>query len=573
MLKFNGIYKVLKSKNHIRLLPLILLAIFWSTLEAIIPFIIKLGVDALSGVSTLTMPTHIKSLETLLWIYLFLIFVTELAMRLCNYLYRMIVPELCLQLEQRVIIGLLTQSSKQQIRTTNPKSHHIKNISYSFETVIRILIYGLLPVTWSYLITAMILTQISFQAAGLYILWFLGMICISIASKKQLLVLSESVLQHQNHYLNQTHDTLFNLSVVQRYYKEAVELRRIKKYQEQYYATQDHENKYIVVINVIRSVLTLLLISSTILITLQLLSANELKLGSIAFLMISTLSMRRDTWVASYFLMDILKHLGILKASLHEIPKNKEFISYSQAKQKLLGDIELQKIDFKYSDRPSLFNKLDLRIGFKEKVAIIGGSGAGKSTLVDIILGQSKPQGGQIRFNNKLIRDDNKYPVSFFYIEQSEGFFNRSIYENMIYGLCKVPSKKSIAQAILDAQATLIYDNSKNVLHKEYSEINNLSGGEKQKVLLTRCFLHESELIVLDEATSALDIKSECEIVKTLIQRKSNNTVIFVGHRMPVIKYFDRIIVMDKGRIIEDGSHQELINHKGAYYSLCQAKY
>jgi ABC-type bacteriocin/lantibiotic exporter with double-glycine peptidase domain len=360
---------------------------------------------------------------------------------------------------------------------------------------------------------------------------------------------------------------------VQRYYKEAVELRRIKKYQEQYYATQDHENKYIVVINVIRSVLTLLLISSTILITLQLLSANELKLGSIAFLMISTLSMRRDTWVASYFLMDILKHLGILKASLHEIPKNKEFISYSQAKQKLLGDIELQKIDFKYSDRPSLFNKLDLRIGFKEKVAIIGGSGAGKSTLVDIILGQSKPQGGQIRFNNKLIRDDNKYPVSFFYIEQSEGFFNRSIYENMIYGLCKVPSKKSIAQAILDAQATLIYDNSKNVLHKEYSEINNLSGGEKQKVLLTRCFLHESELIVLDEATSALDIKSECEIVKTLIQRKSNNTVIFVGHRMPVIKYFDRIIVMDKGRIIEDGSHQELINHKGAYYSLCQAKY
>ncbi|MDP3936266.1 MAG: ABC transporter ATP-binding protein [Alphaproteobacteria bacterium] len=545
---------------------MILLALFWSTIEAFIPFVLKLGIDSL------TMSPRSKGLiaqeylKEILWFFLICICLTELAMRLCNYLYLKVVPTLCKEVEQKVVSRLLMQTNNKLNKEANPESHHIKNISSSLETMIRLTIYGILPIVWSYFITAMILTQISVWATLLYVLWFVGMVCLSLTSRRKLIDLSEEVLKHQNIFLNEIYDALLNLSVIKRFKQEPFEFIRNKVYQLRYYETLNKEHKYVLLLNILRSALTLLLVGITTWITITLLTTNNIRIGDVAFLMIATLSMRRDTWVASYFMMDVLKQFGIFKASIDNIP-NTIFDKNVLFQQKVPVDILLESVDFKYREKPFLFNQLDCHIPFNQKVAIIGNSGAGKSTLVDLIIGKVRPDSGKITFNAHYLRSEKNYHPELFHIAQAEGFFNRSIYENMTYGLHEKPTRKALKQAILDAKATKFY-NVNLLLNNEQSRVDNLSGGEKQKILLVRCLLHQSKVIILDEATSALDIKSECDIIKTLIRKKSENTIIFVGHRVPVLKYFDRIIVIDKGSIIEDGTHQELLDRKGEYYSL-----
>lgn len=556
---------VLNYKTWLKLSPMIMLALFWSTIEAFIPFVVKLGIDSL------TMSPHSRGLmaqehlKAILWLFLMCICLTELAMRLCNYLYLKVVPPLCKEVEQKVVSRLFMQTNNKLNKEANPESHHIKNISSSLETMIRLTIYGILPIVWSYFITAMILTQVSVWATLLYVLWFVGMLFVSLVSRRKLIDLSEDVLKHQNIFFYEIYDVLLNMSVIRRFKQELFESIRNKAYQQRYYETLNKEHKYVLLLNTLRSGLTLLLVGITTWIAIILLTTNNIRMGDVAFLMIATLSMRRDTWVVSYFLMDMLKQVGIFEGSVDSLPKNVEKDFAFQ--QNIPVDIVLEKIDFKYSEKQLLFNQLNLNIPFNQKIAIIGNSGAGKSTLIDLIIGKIHPIRGEITFNTKHLYNENKYHPELFHIAQAEGFFNRSVYENMTYGLHEKPTRKTLKQAILDAKATKFY-NVNLLLNKEQSRVDNLSGGEKQKILLVRCFLHQSKVVILDEATSALDIKSECEIVKTLISKKTDNTLIFVGHRVPVLKYFDRIIVIDKGGIIEDGTHQELLDCKGEYYSL-----
>jgi ABC-type multidrug transport system fused ATPase/permease subunit len=558
---------ILDRKTGLKLLPLVMLALFWSTIEAFIPFTIKLGIDSLTGTSRSENFDAFEHLEKLLLLFLVSIFLTELAMRLCNYLYLKVVPKLCKEVEQKVLSSLLTQDSHKLNKEANPESHHIRNISSAFETMIRLTIYGILPITWAYLITTMILTQISILATLLYFLWFVGMVLLSLISRRTLVDISEDVLKHQNIFLNEMYNSLLNLSVIQRFKQEPAEFIRNKACQQRYYEAINKEYKYVLLLNTLRSSLTLLLVGITTWITLTLLTTNNIRIGDVAFLMIATLSMRRDTWVASYFLMDILKQFGIFKGSVNSIPSVIE--KDVQPQQNIPLDILLERVDFQYPEKQALFNQLSIHIPFNQKVAIIGNCGAGKSTLIDLIIGKIHPVRGSLCFNRQNSRNDKNYSPELFHIAQTEGLFNRSIYENMTYGLHEEPSREFLEQALLDVQATTIYNSSDTLLNTQSSVLDNLSGGEKQKILLVRCFLHQSKLIILDEATSALDLKSECEIVKTLISRKSENTIIFIGHRIPVLRYFDRILVMDNGRIIEDGTHQELLDRKGEYYSLC----
>jgi ABC-type multidrug transport system fused ATPase/permease subunit len=561
----NKLSRVLNYKAWLKLCPMIMLALFWSTTEAFIPFVVKLGIDSLTMSPRSTGLIAQEHLKEILWLFLICIFLTELAMRLCNYLYIKVVPTLCEEVEQKVVSRLLMQTNNKLNKEANPESHHIKNISSSLETMIRLTIYGILPIVWSYFITAMILTQISVWATLLYVLWFVGMIFVSLVSRRKLIGLSEDVLKHQNIFLNEIYDVLLNMSVIQLFKQELFESIRNKAYQQRYYEALNKEHQYVLLLNTLRSGLTLLLVGITTWIAIILLTTNNIQMGDVAFLMIATLSMRRDTWVVSYFLMDILKQWGIFEGSIDCLPKKVEKNFVSQ--RNIPVDIVLEKIDFKYSVKQPLFNQLTLNIPFNQKIAIIGNSGAGKSTLIDLIIGKIHPIRGKVNFNEKHLHNEKNFKPELFHIAQAEGFFNRSIYENMTYGLHKKPKSQILKQAILDAKATKFY-NVNLLLNNEQSKVDNLSGGEKQKILLVRCFLHQSKVVILDEATSALDIKSECEIVKTLISKKTDSTIIFVGHRVPVLKYFDRIIVIDKGCIIEDGTHQELLDRKGEYYSL-----
>jgi ATP-binding cassette subfamily B protein len=237
------------------------------------------------------------------------------------------------------------------------------------------------------------------------------------------------------------------------------------------------------------------------------------------------------------------------------------------------GDVLISDLTFAHSDDESsntLFNKLSLHIPAGQKVGIVGVSGSGKTTLTKLLLRLTEPQSGTITIDGEDISEVSLRSLhqSIAYVPQEPLLFHRSLKENIIYAKPDA-TEAQLLQATKDAQAFDFIE----TLHDGFDTLVGergvkLSGGQRQRVAIARALLKDAPLLILDEATSALDSESESLIQKALTKLMKGRTSIVVAHRLSTIASLDRIIVMDKGTIIEDGSHTELIKKGGVYASL-----
>jgi len=233
------------------------------------------------------------------------------------------------------------------------------------------------------------------------------------------------------------------------------------------------------------------------------------------------------------------------------------------------GKVEFKDISFDYEKR-KLFEDFNLKINSNEKVALVGHSGCGKTTLVKLLYRFYDLLDGKILIDNKNIskvkQESLRSEMSI--VPQEAILFDDTIYNNIKFANPN-SSRKEILDAIKFAQLDEIV---KNFPEKENTIVGErgvkLSGGEKQRVSIARAILANKKIIVLDEATSALDSKTENEIQKGLAKLLQNRTSIIIAHRLSTIMNADRIVVLKQGKIIEQGTHNELLKNKGEYYSL-----
>ena len=235
--------------------------------------------------------------------------------------------------------------------------------------------------------------------------------------------------------------------------------------------------------------------------------------------------------------------------------------------------IELREICFQYqgADKP-LFDRLSLEIKRGEKIGIAGGSGGGKTSLMKILLEFLIPDSGQILLFGKNTRDYSREQVrSFFsYVPQDCYLFDGTIRENIMLGN-EEATEEEVQAAVEQAYLTEFVESQPEGLDKRVGERGTmLSGGQRQRVAIARAFLKNAPILLLDEATSALDSRSE-EIVQKAIERlMENRTSIVIAHRLSTIQSMDRILVLEKGRVLEEGRHEKLLEKKGRYYQLYQ---
>lgn len=248
-----------------------------------------------------------------------------------------------------------------------------------------------------------------------------------------------------------------------------------------------------------------------------------------------------------------------------------EFENNQNTKLKIdkLRTIDLKNISFKYGIGHDLLKNINLTIREGEKICIIGTSGSGKTTLAKLIVGFQKPTEGKITINNYDMDKINKKTIRYFinYLPQQPYLFTGTIIENLTFGIYKDISQEKIEEAC--RIAAILGDIEKMPLkfNTKFSDGFGLSGGQKQRIALVRVLLSDSPILILDEATSGLDIQTEKLIINNLLKLK-NKTIIFIAHRLAIAEKTDRIIVMNRGKISEMGSHKELISRKGAYYQL-----
>ncbi|EOU2461462.1 ABC transporter ATP-binding protein [Vibrio navarrensis] len=239
------------------------------------------------------------------------------------------------------------------------------------------------------------------------------------------------------------------------------------------------------------------------------------------------------------------------------------------------GAIAFNAVDFRYSDEVHVFNQLNLQLKPGEKVGIVGRSGAGKSSLVNLLLRFYDVNAGNITIDDQDIalvtQESLRHQIGM--ITQDTSLLHRTIRENILYG-APDSSEEAMIEAAKQAHAhdfivSLRDEQGRAGYDVEVGERGvKLSGGQRQRIAIARVLLKNAPILIMDEATSALDSEVESAIQENLEVLMQGKTVIAIAHRLSTIAAMDRLIVMDKGEIVEQGSHQELLAKQGIYAQL-----
>lgn len=268
--------------------------------------------------------------------------------------------------------------------------------------------------------------------------------------------------------------------------------------------------------------------------------------------------------------LDMFEYIGNISNGVQTIMQPHEITDRPHARDVVIrrGEIEFRDVDFGYSPDKLVFQDMNLRIEAGQRVGLVGFSGSGKSTLVNLIMRLYEPQRGSVSIDGVDIRDMTQASLhaQIGLIPQEPGLFHRSLMENIRYGRIEA-SDDEVYEAARQASA----DEFIKDMPRQYDSLVGergvkLSGGQRQRVAIARVVMKNAPILIMDEATSSLDSITEKAIQDSLDALMQDKTVIVVAHRLSTIAHLDRILVFDRGRIVEDGSHAQLLAKPAGMY-------
>ena len=296
--------------------------------------------------------------------------------------------------------------------------------------------------------------------------------------------------------------------------------------------------------------------------------------GAVAAATALTLRLNAMTGWIMWALSTFFRELGVVAEGMETIAQPIDLVDDKDAKplQMATGQIKVDQVSHHYGRDAGGLDQISLTINPGEKVGLVGRSGAGKSTLVKLLLRFYDIEEGQILIDgqniNKVTQESLRQQIGM--VQQDSSLLHRSVRDNILYGAPDATEEQMLAAARKAEAHDFILDLEDPQGRKGYdAHVGErgvkLSGGQRQRITLARVILKAAPILLLDEATSALDSEVEAAIQQTLYGMMEGKTVIAIAHRLSTIAQMDRIIVMDGGKIVEDGTHSQLLAQRGLY--------
>ena len=373
-------------------------------------------------------------------------------------------------------------------------------------------------------------------------------------------------------------DAYTNISTIKLFSHAGREANFAKVAMKEFLGSVNKQMRLVSWIEIINHLLSMLLVIGTAFAAIWLWSSSEIMVGVIATSTAMALRLNGISHWVMWEMTSLYEQVGTLQDGLNTLSMHQEIKDEKGAKDLQIkkASVSFQNIVFNYpNQRKSVIHNFSLHINSGEKVGLVGRSGSGKSTLVNLLLRFYDLKAGKITIDDQDISKvkQNSLREKIGMVTQDTSLLHRSVKDNIVYGRPNATQKQMIDAAKRAKAHDFIIQLEDNLSRKGYeAHVGErgvkLSGGQRQRISIARVMLKDAPILLLDEATSALDSEIEVVIQQSLYQLMEGKTVIAIAHRLSTIAAMDRLIVIDKGKIIEEGSHTELIKKKGLYARL-----
>ncbi|UPA22088.1 ABC transporter ATP-binding protein/permease [Candidatus Peribacteria bacterium] len=454
-------------------------------------------------------------------------------------------------------------------------TNKISNVAEGVDKIMQNILWQFLPLVITIIVGFYTAAQanilFSLILAGWTILYIGINLALVFGKRKHAIAFAENVSKMRGTMV----DSASNISAVHQNAHQEYEMAHLQTYMGEYERSGIRNWFYSEWILVTGNVMQALFMGVVFWVLIRLLEQSLITVGDVVMIIGLMLQLIRQIFAIGNEMNRFTDFYSQAKEGLNELLVPHEIVDIQEAEHLAVheGKVEFRDVTFSYGNQ-TVFDHFNLLIQPGQKVGLVGHSGAGKTSLTSILLRQYDIQHGDILIDDqnigRITQKSLRHQIAL--VPQDTSLFHRTIRENIRYGRLDATDDDVLAAAKMAQADAFILKTAKGYDTLVGERGVKLSGGQRQRIAIARAILKNAPILVLDEATSALDSESETAIQQALQQLMQGKTVLAIAHRLSTLRMMDRIIVLDKGVVLEDGNHEELIAKKGIYARLWESQ-